>query len=260
MGREAGRTSARRWAGQESNLPSRCAPPGVLPIPDDCPDARPRARGGLYIQSASAARRCRGWQAARASRSQRGSRTRSPHPGTNVDGVCAARVDTTCGSFRRAARARASALDGRDSPGRRHRAARPHARPATRGLARNSPAKSSRVRLDSYASRRLDSYASRRRERLRRLRILSRNRALHWFDGEAPLVLPDLHPRLLSTKVFERIRAPSGGTRHPEGMNVSCEIDEPGSVRESSLWDDAMGPILSCCRVTSTYRSLRTPK
>ncbi len=27
-------------------------------------------------------------------------------------------------------------------------------------------------------------------------------------------------------------------------MNVSCEIDEPGSMRESSLSDDAMGRLL----------------
>ena len=182
---------------------------------------------------------------------RRGSRTRSPHPGTNVDGVCAARVDTTCGSFRRAARARASALDGRDSPGRRHRGARLHARPATRGLARNSPAKSSHVRLDSYASR--------RRERLRRLRSLSRNRALHWFHGEAPLVLPDLHPRLLSTEGSTLRKNPraSGGTSHPDGMNVSCEVDEPGSVRESSLSDDAMGRLLFMSHIAFAARDSR---
>src|SRR6266550_6625498 len=190
---------------------------------------------------------------------QRGFRTRSPHPGTNVDGVWAARVDTTCGSFRRAARAGASALDGRDSPGRRHRGARPHARPATRGLARNSPAKSSHVRLGSYAPRRLDSYASRRGERLRRLRILSRNRALHWFHGEAPLVLPDLHPRLLSTEGSTLRKNPraSGGTSHPDGMNVSCEVDEPGSVRESSLSDDAMGRLLFTMPVMLSLSLLR---
>ena len=48
-----------------------------------------------------------------------------------------------------------------------------------------------------------------------------------------------------------RLRAPlskesraSGGTRHPDGMSVSCESDEPGSVRESSRSDDATARLL----------------
>src|SRR6266550_5820283 len=58
-------------------------------------------------------------------------------------------------------------------------------------------------------------------------------------------------------RVFERIRAPSGGRRHPDGMNVSCEIDEPGSMRESSLSDDAMGRLLFMSHIAFAARDSR---